>query len=833
MSQGLSFQRDSDVEMNITTYDVFFEGAPVFEDQFSIDFEIEIYDHHTVGNILRVKDLRAGEGANNYIFAYSYCDEQSSYFKFNIETKESRVADTLSNNQLGTGRWWPVSIRFNLKDDSAEVYLAGRRHVTTHLGLSSSMKPYIVFGSTKYAEKFAAFSIRNLRVGNESKRFQFPLNEREGGEVHDQQKKVVGRQQSGKWLINNSFHWTECARYRSQSVAAINFDTLHNTLLIVNRDSLLRYTPYNDHLATSPLPSPMPVHARLGTNHYDSQTGRMYIYEVNNLPEGDLTAAVLDVNTLQWQPISSDYLPTQRHHHVGIYDGVNGRYTIFGGFGNRRYSSDFVSFISANFPPPVSRWTTERFVGDTIYPRFATSLGRLNEQEALIYGGVGNETGDEIVGVVYYDDLYRVNFRQKRVERLWRRKSEGYDMVPVKNLFLSEDGNYFYALCYRIMEPHPYLKLYKISVADGSRVQLGDSIAGASTSILSNFNLYRSHDRDEMYCVLQEFVDMDRSDITVYSISTPVVASADLLYYDRRGKGLWVCALMVFAVLAGALVWAKRRAQLRTRVQIVDDEGPFPVVDTPHHTTRNALYVFGEFRVYNCNGRDISYMFSNIIRQLFVMMMVHSGRRGQGISSSALTEALWPDKDCHTVKNIKGVTIYNLRRILKEIDGVEIVYEDNRFRLQTGEAFYCDYYAYQLYWDSTKDAEASVETAAVLSNIVTRGRFLQGFDADYFDSLKSSFETEIASALPLQIAALYARQNYKQVMALASVLTFVDPYSEVALRYELHALLKLKQVEQAKKRFFQFKIAYLKSMGEEYPLGYNALVGESPETVLI
>lgn len=43
------------------------------------------------------------------------------------------------------------------------------------------------------------------------------------------------------------------------------------------------------------------------------------------------------------------------------------------------------------------------------------------------------------------------------------------------------------------------------------------------------------------------------------------------------------------------------------------------------------------------------------------------------------------------VKNSRGVAINHLRKILKELDGIELVYEKGCFRFTLSSVFYCDY----------------------------------------------------------------------------------------------------------------------------------------------
>ena len=87
--------------------------------------------------------------------------------------------------------------------------------------------------------------------------------------------------------------------------------------------------------------------------------------------------------------------------------------------------------------------------------------------------------------------------------------------------------------------------------------------------------------------------------------------------------------------------------------------------------TANSMYLFGDFSVFDRSGRNISYMFSLRIKQIFCLILRYSD--ADGISSKQLSDLIWPDKPKDKVKNSRGVAINHLRKILKELDGIELV----------------------------------------------------------------------------------------------------------------------------------------------------------------
>ena len=50
-------------------------------------------------------------------------------------------------------------------------------------------------------------------------------------------------------------------------------------------------------------------------------------------------------------------------------------------------------------------------------------------------------------------------------------------------------------------------------------------------------------------------------------------------------------------------------------------------------------------------------------------------------------------------KNLKNVIISQLRNILKDLDGLELIYSKGRFFMELGDEFYCDYFNFSIQLD--------------------------------------------------------------------------------------------------------------------------------------
>lgn len=825
-SQGIEFSTLESATIQKTSYSVFANELPVFDNVLSIRFDMAIHDPSSFGYLFRIHD-EAKQASDIYSLVFSYDNVQQSYLKLNIEAKECRIVDTLQNNTLGARHWMPVAIKFYLTGDSVVMSVSGKRLVSKNLGLPRSIRPSILFGSSQFSEEVPSFAIKNLYVEDESKGFHFPLNESSGNAVHDTHKNIIGHVINPIWLINKSYNWNLCFSFSSESVAGATYDPDSGKMLLFNNDSLLIMDATRKKSETF-AHSPIPMRTELGTSFYDPDSKLIYIYEVFNY-NNSTTVSTLQTDTRECTPISTHYLSSQRHHHSTYYDRRQKQYYIFGGFGSRKYLNKLEVY-----DPKTNQWETVTLTGDTIAPRFFSSMGAVSDHEVLLFGGTGNSSGDQSVGKIYYYDLYRINLRTGTVEKLWETTHNGQNVVPVRALIVSEDKESFYTLCYPTQLASSYLQLYQFSLKDGTYQVLGDSIPMASKAILSNANLYYNHLTQEFYCCAQEFQEHggQQSNIRIYSLAFPAISAGSLSFYsDSQPMNGWmmkgglilililICSSSVFIILR-----KKRKMKTQSRqpiLKVVSRQESIATPPTSESLRVNALFLFGEFAVKDSKGRDITYMFSTKIKQLFLLTLLKSFNTSKGITATSIYGALWPDKDMQSAKNLKCVSINKIRKILEELEGISFVYDDKHYKIETAETFYCDYQDYLRLINRLTTDSNHTETLKSLSGILNRGRFLGSTDDPMFDKIKAEQEEEILNLLPFELEKLYSEQGFEIIVSLTNAIFFIDPYNDVALWYLLNTYHRTKREEAAMRRYYLFTADYLKHMGANYPYSYT------------
>jgi hypothetical protein len=797
-SQGLLFYGNEKRISERATYSVLREGHErTFTNAFRISFDYLVRNVESPGYILYLEDRDAGK---TYSFTYLHKPGDRCSFSFNEDGKRIFCTFELDKEDYDH-RWLPVSIALDIPTDCARITIGKRSKEISNLGLEpTGFSPHIYFGKCEYILDVASYAIRNLSLTDGEEIMIFPLNESSGEDVHDSRGHVVGQVTNPVWLINQSYYWKELFTDYSSTPSGLNFDKTHQNILFFNQDSLSAFDLYTHELSKTPYKTPLPVQLRLGMNFLDEASRELYTYEVAD-SHGDAMVAALDLTTKEWRPASSDYLCQQLHHHCGFFHPGERKFFLFGGYGSRRYSNTFLAY-DLN----TCRWDTLAFSGDRVIPRYFSGMAVSNDYKRVyLYGGMGNEAGDQNVGRNYLYDLYRIDMQTRSVQKLWEAKAPAVNRVVPRNMILSADEKHLFLLGYPEYLPNSTLQLYRLSVRDGECEAVGDSIPIVSEEIATNANLYFNEELNEFYCSVQEFEKHGQVTTRLYSLSAPPVTLDDVEYYSRRRNALnagLLGAVVGGVLLLAACVWGimhhKRKrdrmsaetASAGVRPEEVSDISEVPAVESPEvkeeevekepseweelpavlPPDKNAIFLFGMFTILDNAGRDITYMLSPKLRTIFLYILLNSvGKRG--VLSSDMNQIFWPDKSGSNVKNLKGVSMNHVRKILQDVDGIELVYRNGYFCMVFGEEFYCDYIRLMnLTSPEKKKKETPGAIRAEWLEILLRGKFIPAAESDLFDYYKQKVETLIHSLLPGQLELAYRDARFSIVIRLCNIL---------------------------------------------------------------
>lgn len=236
----------------------------------------------------------------------------------------------------------------------------------------------------------------------------------------------------------------------------------------------------------------------------------------------------------------------------------------------------------------------------------------------------------------------------------------------------------------------------------------------------------------------------------------------------------------------------------------------------------NSISLFGPFSVKDTSGRDITYMFSRKLKLLFLYILLCTISKN-GVTSSDLSSIFWSDKEPDKVKNLRNVTLNKLRKVLAEMNGVNLVYKQGLFRIDLSGDCYCDISRLYHISSSLHNLNPGKDQCAEINSIFVKGKFMVDTEDPIFDYFHQKIDSYIIDYLSERIEYSFRRGKYVTTRRLCNSLLKTDPLSELALTYAIKSCRVTGRNDKALTIYNNFIKEYRKMMGEDYPKSIEEL----------
>lgn len=201
------------------------------------------------------------------------------------------------------------------------------------------------------------------------------------------------------------------------------------------------------------------------------------------------------------------------------------------------------------------------------------------------------------------------------------------------------------------------------------------------------------------------------------------------------------------------------------------------------------------------------------LKEMLLLILQHTA--SGGISSRRLSSLIWPDKDEDKSKNVRGVTLNNLRKVLSYLDGVSLVFQDGKYIITCSEPAFCDYLAcIGLLADYKPGNDMAL-------SILARGKFLMDDGDILFDRMKDDIEEKVVAAMLAEAGWRFENEDWTNTILCTDILFKIDPLNENALSYAVKAFKMSGNIEEAKVRYNSFITQYKKDYDEDYPSSFT------------
>lgn len=815
---GLGFRSNKVPIPERTTYSVFSHPRNLPREDLEISFDLSLYGTFKIGHILTCKN---GQEVFNLIVR-NVDNYDSLLLNFNVTALNRKLVLAIPKSECRPNSWHDFSL--GISPGAAEIRMSvDGRETSTSFDPNDFPKGKVryVFGKCDHYVDVFDFAIKDLIHSEDGRRVCFPLDEREGNPVYDDKGKRCGWVENPDWLIMSHYKWEKLYQIKEDEIAAVFLDTVTHVLNIHTSDN--DYGLFLKDNRLSSVKTPQTDGFRLmkggGCNYVWMENRKeLVLFNCLRSKPDDWTIAVYGWADRNLRLSGRSDLSSKLHHNSAFPDKSGRGLYLFGGYGSFMYSNAFHYLDFDTF-----EWTDLTFEGDYIEPRFYSAVAtdyRGGEETVYLFGGHGNISGHQDDGSRYFHDLYRVNPKDRTVEELYDFRMDGFDMVPARDIILGEDGHSFYTLCFRQYKPKSFIRLYRFDWKTGECIPVSDSIQFTSQKISTQVHLFKESYTRSLIGVIQEFTDPESSTIKIYKLSGPLLTES----FSENGESdlmryfIFFSIIVLLAISCCVYVFFTRSGKRRRQKILSSDTQPEALNDEeePESGTLrpNSIYLLGGFMAINRSGRDVSYMFSSKIRQLFLLILLHTLRENSnGITPTEVSSILWPDKDAVKSRNIRGVTIKNLKTVLSEIDGVSIVNSGGKWSLEYDkDRFFCDYIHIL---SAGKDWNVG-DYATIRPDVrlLRRGMLLEGEEFEWLDAFKAEYEERILETWTPVVHEAFDRGSYMVSYKLSQVLLTIDRFGEELLRIEVRSLINLGDPVKAKMKFRHFSLEYYEAYGK-------------------
>jgi len=236
---------------------------------------------------------------------------------------------------------------------------------------------------------------------------------------------------------------------------------------------------------------------------------------------------------------------------------------------------------------------------------------------------------------------------------------------------------------------------------------------------------------------------------------------------------------------------------------------------------KSSIVLFGGFQVIDREGNDITGSFTQLLKTLFLFIMLNSLRHNKGVSSQLISETFWFDKSVESARNNRAVNIVKLKSLLDKVGTATISKDTGYWKFEYDpKTMEIDY---DKYLSLVKgDSKLSKDDICQLLKIVDRGQFLVNTDADWLDVYKSEVSNDIIDTLADYIEGSENEPDF--VLHLTNCMFTFDMASEEAMILQCRTLFKLGKHSLAKKSYARFIKEYKNLYDEDYNRTFQSIV---------
>ncbi len=293
----------------------------------------------------------------------------------------------------------------------------------------------------------------------------------------------------------------------------------------------------------------------------------------------------------------------------------------------------------------------------------------------------------------------------------------------------------------------------------------------------------------------------------------------------------WYVWFILSIVIAGSYVFLHflRRKQQDNPTKLNPSNGKVKNSDVSvgHSPEKEHTQCFGGLKVFNREGKDISTKFSPKLKQLFVLIFLHSFDEPKGINSKNMSDYLWPGMSKQNAKNTRGTNIQNLKAILSSCSGLKLVFQDKHWVLEFADDYFNEFAfvdAKLNEMEGTDDIDTRIGIFSKLLPILKKGTLFPNMSELWVDPYIDSMSNRIIEIGQHFFAEMEQETYDSFLLNIAEIISINDPLNEAALRKKINILTRQGKLSFAHSVFDNFTKLYFDLYQEKYSSDFKSLI---------
>ncbi|MDQ0108830.1 two-component SAPR family response regulator [Chitinophaga terrae (ex Kim and Jung 2007)] len=831
-SQGLVFSSFEQVQEKRTSLNLSDKEPWCLDGDFGMSFQFSFYPDKQVyyGYLLRM----VNQHGQNIDLIYNNQNQQ-----FNIVSGGNYMDLSFTiDSSLLFRKWNTCALEY--KDQTLSLFINGRSCGGRQLALRDHCF-LISFGASQLpnfkSSDLPPMKLKDVSLHHGSKQYAFwPLKEVDGNLAIDS---IGGK----KALVTNPI-WETPLHQRWQLLQTVTvkgngsytFNPLEEEVYMVGSDSIHRFLLRDRSLSADGLSKPVFL-ARGFQSIYNPADKTLYSIHID---KREITAFLFGAK--KWdQQIDSLEVTQYWQSNKFINQRENALY-VLGGYGQLKYKN-LVQRCSFN----DRKWEEVKVQQQDYKPRYLAALGtKAGGDTAYILGGYGSNTGEQMLNPRYYYDLLMFDVKNREIKKIYTLMEPEEPFVFASSMVIDTSDNSYYALIFPNDRFRSALQLIKGSLHEPTYQPAADTIPYAFADNLSSADLFYCARSNQLLAITQLTAKDRSTEVRIYSLAFPpqqlqegATAATSAAGWYNRPRYLLIIALIGVAV---ALFVFLRKYLIRKPLPAITklpDEPAVPALPTVNTVPvkpvapvaeqwqdpkegKAILTLFGEFTVRDKDSNALTHLFSPLIKEMFLLIVIHTARTGKGISTEKLYEVLWYDKSERDARNNRSVNMVKLKGILEKLGTGVIQREDGKWKFVYDPALLwvdlMEFYAL------SKSNNLTTNELHTLLNILKEGTFLFRTEYLWLEDIKSEVSSQVLDILLREIGQLPGNASPDTFIEIANAIFVFDPIHEDALRWKCRNLIQLNRLTLAKSVYEKFCKDYRHIYGESFNTSFQEII---------